>query len=91
MRPLQGKIKMEYELNTNIANYDKSTAENCIKTHCLEGTPIPFNTNYCIGQIQDNNIILTPLRMAVQIRTNFDHADKEYESRRRKVKFVIIK
>ncbi len=85
MKPLQGKIKMSYSLNTDCANYDRSAAENRIKTHNLEGTPVPLNTNYCVGKLDKRTLVLTPIRTAVQLRTTFDHVDKEYEERRRKV------
>ena len=68
-----------------MANYDRSAADNRIKLHSLEGTPVTLNTNYCIGKIDKKALVLTPVRMAVQLRTNFDHADKESEDRRRKV------
>lgn len=72
-------------LNSEVMNYNKAATENCIKVHCLEGTPVPLNTNYCIAKVDKGVLKLVPLRMAIQLRTNFDHVDKEYESRRRRV------
>lgn len=83
-------MKMEYTLNSNVANYDKNTTQNCIKTHVLEGTPVTLNTNYCIASVDKGALKLIPLRMAVQLRTNFDHVDREYESRRRNVYSRVI-
>jgi len=77
---------MDYALNVNIQNYNKSATKNCIKTHTLEGAPIPLNTNYCIATVDKGTLKLIPLRMAIQMRTNLDHADREYESQKRNVK-----
>lgn len=72
-------------MNTEAINYDKNAEDNRIKTHTLEGTQIPLNTHYCIGKLDKKALILSPIKSAIQLRTNFDHADKEFESRRIKV------
>lgn len=81
---MQGKLKLKYDLNTDSVNYNRNAERNRIEAHHLEGTPIPPNTNYCIGKFDKKTVFLTPLRMAVQLRTNLDHADAESEKNRRR-------
>ena len=85
IRPKQGKLKMAYELNTDSSNYNRHTLKNRIKTHVLDGTPVPPNTNYSIGCFEDSTLVLCPLRQAVQMRTNFDHIDVEHAQLQKKV------
>jgi len=80
-RALQRAVQLELQLDTSSPHYD-GESQRPLETSMLSSTPVPAQTNHCVGVVSGGTVHLTPLHAVVQMRPSMAHLDEEDTARR---------
>lgn len=81
IKPVQKKIEVEYNLNTNSRNYDHdgsvlNTSQSAIKKIRFASKPVPPKTNYAVGVVREGQLHLTPLHAVSRMFPDLDYINQ---------------
>lgn len=74
-------LVMNYSLDKNSTNFDRSNNEYKLDTQALCGKTINPLAKYCVGTVNNNSLCLTPLEKIFQMRPSTEYVDKVVDSR----------
>jgi len=75
-KPLQNKLDIDVKVSNECENY--AQAQNEVRYE-LTSKNINNRTNYCVGKIEKNSLILIPVNHCLQMRKSFADLDEKFK------------
>jgi DNA-directed RNA polymerase-3 subunit RPC5 len=75
MKPHRNLLELDLALDTECSNYDPDSRL-CAPTRTIKSHAVPAKANYTVGALRGNELHLTPLHAAVQMRPSFQLVDE---------------
>lgn len=75
-KPLQSKFEYNVSIDPRCQNFERHVKGNA---YTFESKLINNRTNYCIGKIHENRLLLTPITNCLQMRRSFREVEEKFK------------